>query len=237
MSTPKSSKEQSFADQIAGTISAAEHALITPASRQYRDLLNELATGLSTQGVGAHISRSADPRRLGLYLHPRYRPARGSLMLSFFLDGEEIVAAGAVPKRLGDVQELKQFLLNFVTIPAFLESMETLRAMEKESVEARLGVSADRAFAVGDVIVAVAAKDQEHFAQAEVGTETTIEVSRVSFPGNAAWAKDRRYQVLDSAGIVARIGRIVPKGTKLSITGVKIQTSLVAPVGAGEDDF
>lgn len=209
----------SFADKVKNAVTAAEQAAETPPARLYRDVLDQLAHGLRELGVGARIDGSRDPRKFGLYLHAPYRPQRGSLMLSFFIDGDKVVVSGESPRTIESPEELERWLLDFVQLPAFVESVSTLREEADQPMEARLRVATGVAFTKGDLVVAVSPADQRLLAEAAPGAEVTLDVARVEFPGNAPFADPPEYKVLDSAGLVVSIESAERVGDKLRIKG------------------
>jgi hypothetical protein len=209
----------SFASKVKSAVTTAERGAETPSALRYCAVLDELAKGLEELGIGARIDGSRDPRKLGLYLHAPYRPQGGSLMLNFFLDGDKIIVSGESPKTIQSPEELERWLLDFVQLPAFVESIRTLREEAERPMEARLRVATGVAYAKGDLVVAVAPADQRTLAEAAVGTEVTLDVARVEFPGNAPFADPPEYKVLDSAGLVVNIESATRVGDKLRIKG------------------
>lgn len=211
----------SFADQVKMAVADAENAADTEPARRYRAVLDELASGLGQLGAGARLLGGQDPRKLALYLHAPYRPQRGSPMLAFFFDGEDVVVSGENPTRIRTPEELERWLLQFVKLPAFVESLRMLREEANLPVEARLRVDAQVAYAKGDVVVVVSPADQKMIAEAEAGAAVELEVERVEFPGNAQFADPPRYAVLESAGIFVDVERAEHAGDKLRIRGVR----------------
>ena len=140
-------------------------------------------------------------------------------MVTFFLDGDKVVVSGETPKTLETPEELERWLLDFVQLPPFVESIRTLREEEAHPVEARLRVASGVAYAKGDVVVAVAAADQKMLAGAAVGTEVTLTVARVEFPGNATFADPPEYEILDSAGLVVHVDHAARAGDNLALKG------------------
>lgn len=215
----------SFAAKVKTAVEAAQHGAETEPALRYRAVLDQLAEGLAELGIGARITGSRDPRKLGLYLHASYRPERGSLMLSFFLDGDKIIVSGESPKTIGSPEELERWLLDFVKLPAFVESISTLREEAEQPMEARLRVATGVAYAKGDLVVAVAPADQRMLAETAVHAEVTLDITRVEFPGNAPFADPPEYKVLDSAGLVVNIESATRIGDKLRIKGRRAATA------------
>lgn len=140
-------------------------------------------------------------------------------MLSFILDGDDIMVVGESTVRIQDPDELQRRLLEFVRLPNFIESIRTLREEANVPVEARLRVDVRMPYAKGDVVVAVSPTDQETLANAAPGSTVELEVERVEFPGNAPFADPAHYAVLDSAGLLVEVQKADPIEGKLGITG------------------
>jgi hypothetical protein len=209
----------SFASKVKAAVTTATAGSETNAGQRYRTVLDELATGLQELGIGARIEGSRDPRRLGLYLHAPYRPQSGSLMLSFFLAGDDLIVSGESPETMKSAEDLERWLLEFVKLPAFVESIRTLREAAERPVEARLRVATGVTYAQGDVVVAVDPVDQKTLFEAADGAEVPLDVTRVEFPGNAQFADTPEYKVLDSSGLVLNIESCARVGEKLRIKG------------------
>jgi hypothetical protein len=209
----------SFADQVQAAVETAESSADTERAQRYRAVLNELCAGLERLGVGARINPLGDPRRFALFVHAPDRPQRGSLMLTFFVDEDAIVVSGETPTRIEAPEALERWLLDFVKLPAFVESIRALREAASEPVEARLRVNQERAYAKGDVLVEVSPTDQRKLAEATAGARVELEVERVEFPGNAQFTTAEHYPVLDSAGLVVNVDSVTQAGEKLRVVG------------------
>lgn len=217
----------SFIDEIKSAINKAEHGGMTEPAGTYRAILDELVEGLKGKGVGARIIVSPrDPRQLILYLHPLYRPNPGSPILRVFLDGKDVVVPGENPTRIETPEALKRWLLQFVTLPSFVESLHTLRDKTDEPVEARLCINPEMAYMKDDMLVAVTPEDQKKLAEVaenalrEADTRIELVVERVVFPGNAEVDEKTKYAYLDSAGYGVAVESVTPVGDKLLIRGV-----------------
>ncbi len=208
----------SFADEVTKAVTDAETAAPT---NPYRAVLEDLAKGLRQLEIGADITTGKDPRRLRFTIAPRHRPARSSLMLSFFIDGDALLVFGESQRRMNTPTALEEYLLEFVKLPAFLESIKILREQADEPVEARLRASEDLPFMRTDVLVEVKPEDQKRIAEATPGSEMKLDVARIEFPGNATFADPAAYKVLDSAGYRVAIGSATTNGEVLSIRGTR----------------
>ena len=194
----------SFADTVKATVDSVDKLPQSTPAQAYLKVLNELANGLSQTGIGAAIVPGRDPRRSTLYLHPMHRPNTGFHMLVFHLSEDAIVVSGEEPTRITTPEALQDWLLDFIKLPAFRESMAILRDRATQPVDARLCVGDSKNFTRGDVLVMVQPEDQVRL-DAAPGTVLTFEVERMNFPGNAPIDPSVTYTELDSAGLVMRV--------------------------------
>ncbi|MBK6532926.1 MAG: hypothetical protein IPF99_26050 [Deltaproteobacteria bacterium] len=151
----------SFVDEVKSAIQGVERTQSTHPAFALLAVVRDLAEGLSDESVRAVARGMGDPRRVGLYLHPAHRPQRGQYLLTFFFDGEGVTVSGEKSIRYTDPEGLKKWLIDFVTLPAFIESLQILREEATRPVEARLRRSAALAYSQGDVMVEVSAADQK----------------------------------------------------------------------------
>ena len=115
----------------------------TPA-QAFRAVLEELAHGLAQTGVGAEIRSGRDPRQMSLYLYPSHRPNAGSHMLMFSLRDGAIIVSGREPTSLATPTELETWLIEFIKLPAFAESLSILRERATHLADREQGVPCDR---------------------------------------------------------------------------------------------
>ena len=209
----------SFAEQVQAAVASAEGAAHSEPALRFRAVLDEFETGLNGLGVGAHIRPGRDSRKLTLYLYPPHRPARGNLMLSFFLEGESIVVLSEGSTSLETPEALQQWLLRYVQLPAFVESLGALRQEAQVPVEARLRVDRQASHAVGDVVVAVSPEDQEKLDVATKGSDVELVVARIDFHSNGEYAEGTVYVLLDSAGLILSVESVELVGDKLRVKG------------------
>lgn len=209
----------SFAEQIRAAVTTAKGVVDTESSQRFRAVLDELVVGLRDLGVGARIQPGRDARKLSLYLHPAHRPSRGNLMLTFLLDGERIMMSGEKPTWLYSPDELQGALLRYVQLPAFLESLDTLREQAALPVEARLRVDRQESHVLGDIVVAVSPEDQARLDATPQGSNVELAVERIDFPGNGSYKHDTAYLLLESAGLFVDVERVEPAGDKLLVKG------------------
>jgi hypothetical protein len=143
-------------------------------------------------------------------------------MLTFFFDGDALIASGDRPTRLPERDLLEAYLLEFVKKPAFMESLAILREEAALPVEAQLRVNGDGRQDGQDVVVVVTARDQEALDALAIGTSAALDVERAEFPGNPPFMAQQPYALLDSAGVVVRIQNSALSGLKLAIQGTRI---------------
>lgn len=210
----------SLADEVKAAFKAPppeEHA-------QFRKLLDEFVTALGELGIGARLDPSIDPRRLNLTVYPLYRPGRGSSILTFVFGPGSIVIPGDPHREFRAPDAFSAALVDFVRLESFKESVAILREEATRPVEGRLFVKANRTLSKGDVMVEVAAADQERLFKALPDSQETLEVARIDFPGNATFAEPPKYELLESAGLLLAsltatrtADRLVLSGTRLKV--------------------
>ena len=140
-------------------------------------------------------------------------------MLTFFLDGEGVNVVGEGSTSLKTPEELQQWLLRYVQMPTFVESVRTLREEAERPVEARLRVDSGASHAAGDVVVAVSPEDQEQLHVAEKGAPLELRVERIAFPGNGQLDEGRQYALLESAGLFLTVTEVEAQGNTFMIKG------------------
>ena len=212
----------SFAEKLIAAVKTAEAGTETEPGKPFRAVLEQFVATLRKLGIGARLDSLADPRKLGVWLYPEHRPSRGSLMLTFFFDGDAIIAFGDSPTRLPEPDLLEAWLLEFVKKPAFIESLATLREEATLPVEAQLRVNADGRRHGQDVVVAVTARDQEVLHTLAIHAPASLKVERAEFPGNPQFMAQPAYALLDSAGVVVLIQNSTLSGPKLAIQGTRV---------------
>jgi hypothetical protein len=213
----------SFAEKLVAAVKTAEAGTDTETGKAFRAVLEQFVDTLrGPLGVGARLDRRSDPRRLGVSIYPEHRPSQGSVLLSFFLDGDVIVAPGTPPDRLSTPEKLEEWLLNYVQAPTFIESLTFLREQATEPVEAQLQVNADARRHKQDMTVAVTAEQQQILGNLSIGAPVTLEVERIEFPGNPATLDPPSYARLVSAGIAVDVLSCAPAGAKVSVSGKRI---------------
>ncbi|WP_437718153.1 hypothetical protein WMF45_18120 [Sorangium sp. So ce448] len=200
----------------------AEAGTDTEPGKPFREVLEQFVNTLRKLGIGARLDPLADPRKLGVWLYPEHRPSRGSIMLTFFFEGDAIIASGDSPTRLGEPELLEAWLVEFVKKSAFIESLAVLREEARQPVEAQLRVNADGRGHAQDVIVTVSACDQEALDALTIGAQASLDVERAEFPGNPQLMAQPAYALLDSAGLVVRVVSSTLNGAKLTIQGTRV---------------
>ena len=156
--------------------------------------LRDLAEALNARGVKADVRTSEDGRRYHLLLWPPHRPAyRSSLITMQVSRGRAIVANDQTTQWFTTAEEVTRWLETFVQTPAFRVSLENLRGMAREPVDARL----ERANGMA-TLVGVPPTLQEELDRLPVGSERELHLELNDgepIPDAAALHR------LDSAGV------------------------------------
>ncbi len=211
-----------FAEKLIAAVKTAEAGTDTEPGKPFRKVLEQFADTIRKLGIGARLDALGDRRKLGVWLYPAHRPNRGSLMLTFFFDGDAIIAPGDSPTRLADPEILEAWLVEFVGKSAFIESLDLLREQATQPVEAQLRVHADGRRHEQDVIVTVSARDQEVLDNLTTGSLAMLDVERTEFPGNPPISATPIYTLLDSAGLKVSVTNSHPNGAKLEVQGTRV---------------
>lgn len=211
----------SFAEKLLEAVRAAEAGAEPDPGQPFLGVLEQFVDTVGKLGVGARLDRFPDPRKVGVWLYPAHRPARGSYLLRFVFDGDAVIASGGAPTTIFEPADLEEWLLVFVKTPAFRESLDVLKEQATLPVEAKLWVQDDGLRDALDVLVAVTPVDQEVLDLAAPSAPVSLDVQRINFPGNPPFAAEPRYAVLDSAGLRVRITRCVANGAALTIEGAR----------------
>jgi hypothetical protein len=212
----------SFAEKLIAAVKTAEAGAATESGTPFRAILEQFVDTLRGLGIGARLDSLGDPRRLGVWLFPKHQPGRGSLMLTFFFDGDAVIASGENPTRLTEPDLLEVWLVEFVRLPAFIESLGILREQAALPVEAQLRVNIDGRQHERDMIVSVSATVQETLDTLAIGAPASLEVERTEFPGNPQFVTGLTYALLNSAGVTVRIQTSVVNGSKLTMQGTRV---------------
>jgi len=163
---------QDFREMLTAA-SAEEPAKTWPATRwdrilgEFREWLNEAYGNF----LKASLTDSAAPRVRHVKLWPRGRRNAQSIMLSVYVTETSVRVLGEETPELKMEEDFKQYLADFVRLPAFHASLESFRQLASEPVEGVLRVGADRSKALlADVAVNVPPDQQHRLADA---AETT----------------------------------------------------------------
>jgi hypothetical protein len=211
----------SFADTVKQAVESIEKEPKSTPAQAFLEVLHELARGLGQAGVGAEIRPWRDPRKSSLYLFPPHRPSMGSHLLMFSLAEGAILVSGETPTLLRTPNDLEAWLLGFIKLPAFVESLSILRERASEPVEARLCEFKAPRVSRSDVLVQVKPEDQVRI-DAAGDASIVVDVAREEFPGNAPLDSALEYSLLDSAGLLVNVTKIDVRGDFATITGTRI---------------
>lgn len=201
----------------------------------FLDVLHELAEGLTSDRVGAAITRGGARGRYYLTLWPHTLPARRQLMLSFWLSTHSIRVFVEPPREFDDADSFEKWLADFVTSPAFLESLEILGETTLLPTQAYLRAQSPGQLSREDVIVEVAPEVQKTLVEVTDGSAVEIRVALASLAGAAMFDPKRTYVSLESSGVHVEKLRIDQAAAGiLTIRGIK---RLEPDLQAELDDF
>jgi hypothetical protein len=224
----------SFADLIRQRVQTGLQGTESAAG-PFLDVLHELAEGLTSDRIGAAITRGGVRGRYYLTLWPRTLPARRQLMLSFWVSTRSIRAFVDPPKEFEDADSLRTWLADFVASPAFLESLEILGEATLLPTQGYLRARRTGQLSREDVIVEIAPEVQRALVEHEEGSAVELTVALASTIGAGTFDPQRTYVSLQSSGVRVDEIRIDPAATGiLNIRGVK---RLEPDLRAEFDDF
>jgi hypothetical protein len=188
----------------------------------FLDVLHELAEGLTSDRIGAAITRGGVRGRYYLTLWPHTLPARRQLMLSFWVTTRSIRVFVEPPVEFDEAERLGSWLADFVTSPAFLESLEILGEATRLPTQGYLRARSTGQFSREDLIVEIAPEVQKVLVDEADGSAVEISVALGSTIGAGAFDPKRTYVSLESSGVRVQELRIDPAaGGILNIRGIK----------------
>jgi hypothetical protein len=201
----------------------------------FLDVLHELAEGLTSDRIGAAITRGSVRGRYYLTLWPHTLPARRQLMLSFWVSTRSIRVFVEPPREFDDADSLGRWLADFVTSPAFLESLEILGEATLLPTQAYLRAQSTGQLSREDVIVEIAPEVQKALVEGADGSPVEISVALASLTGAGTFDPKRNYVALESSGVHVEELRIEQAAVGiLTIRGIK---RLEPDLQAEFDDF
>ncbi len=211
----------SFANLIRDRIEVGLKAGDEQTNPLYQTLV-ELAEGLSSDSVGAAITQGGVRGRYYLTLWPRTLPARRLLMLSFWVSDKEVRIFVDPPLAFAERDQLESWLVEYVSSPALLESLEELRDLVKRPTEAYLRTETADRLSPNDLAVEIAAADQRYLVEQPEGAAVELDVTISSGPGAGSFDQQQEYICMESGGvrIDALKGEQVKDGL-LRVGGVK----------------
>lgn len=147
----------------------------------FLNVLHELAEGLTSDRVGAAITRGGVRGRYYLTLWPHTLPARRQLMLSFWVSTRSIRVFVEPPMEFDDADTLGKWLADFVTSPAFLESLEILGEETRLPAQAYLRAHSTSQLSREDVIVEITPDVQKTLVEVADGSALQERQQRTEF--------------------------------------------------------
>lgn len=198
-----------FKDDIREVVTDAHAANAPDAANPFLQVATELAEALTTDRVVADLVPSkTNARRLTLRLTPRFQPARGVLILPFWIEpGFVIVAAESTP-RFDNRGGFEDYLRDFVRTTAFKDTLIELANQAAQPVEAYLRTLAPDAIARDDLLVESSPETQQALGGAAEGQPVDVELVLSSFPGAGTYREGVTYRFLNSAGLIVAVTRV-----------------------------
>lgn len=187
----------SISQEIRDAVRAARDAAETRPGDPFKQVLEEVAVGLSDESIEARLT-SGSGGRWTLWLSPAHRPGRAAAMVTVVISssGAEVLLH---PKRTAaKPEELAEILKGLVTTPDFLESMAAIGALAQQPVEGFLRLS-PRTVSREDLMVEVSPSQQSYIAE-NLGRDISLRLRIADLPGAGAFKPGARYKVLESGG-------------------------------------
>lgn len=168
---------------------------------EFEAVLDNFARALEEAGIYARWSPTVSGRRR-LSVAPKYQPGRASSMLSVAFDHEGAEVFVNPPRRAKSADELTQILNDFLSLPAFQETIDELLEQAKSPVE---GFLRQRPMTIsrGDVMFEIPPAMQESLANAAEsgsGQQVSLIVNISTFVGAGTLVEGAKYVRLESAG-------------------------------------
>lgn len=184
-----------FADLIRQRVEAGRGTADGP----FLDILHELAEGLTlTKRIGAAITHGVRGKHY-LTLWPRSHPAKRRMVLAFWVSPHSIVIFTEPRQEFADVDNLRNWLVDFVVRPKFLEGIEALEELAREPAEGYLRAQVIGQFTHNDVAVEIDPNVQSALVEQDEGSHVDITVRHGPTPG--AFDPQRSYVALESSGV------------------------------------
>lgn len=215
----------SISQEIREAVRAARAASETQPGNPFKQVLDEVARGLTDDSVQADFT-SSPGGRWTLSLAPAHRPARSVPMLSVVISsiGADLMVE---PKRSAATPaELAEMLKEFVTKSEFIESLQTIGELSKQPVEGFLRM-APRTVSREDLMLEVPPEKQREIADA-VDKDISLHLRIADFRGAGTFKAGTPYKVLESAGFSVMLTQEVEKnadGTLLIVGHVGLSSA------------
>ncbi len=167
--------------------------------KEFEAVLESFAAALREFKIDAFWSDTRSGRHR-LSVAPKYQPGRASSMLSVAFDHEGAEVFVNPPRRAKNVDELTRILNDFLSLPAFQETIDELLEQAKFPVE---GFLRQRPMTIsrGDVMFEVPPDQQKGLAEAAAaGTCVDLTLNVSTFVGAGVVSPDIAYVRLESAG-------------------------------------
>lgn len=207
----------SVSQEIRDAVRAAREAAVTQPGDPFKEVLDQVAIGLTDEFVEARFS-SGPGGRWTLWLSPAYRPGRASPVLTVLIGHSNAEVLLQPKQSAATPEELAKILKRFVTMPEFIESLAAIAELVSQPVEGFLRV-VPQSVSRDDLMVEVSPDQQKDIASG-LGQDITISLCISGFPGAGTFKPDVTYKVLEAAGFSVSLSGVTlhDKG-KLRLVG------------------
>jgi len=216
----------SISQEIRDAIRAARTASATRPDDPFKQVLEEVAQGLTDDTVEARFT-SAPGGSWTLRLSPAHQPGRSATMLEVVIStmGAQVLVR---PEQFAKTPaELADILKKLVTSPAFLESLEEVAKLSTQPVEGFLRM-APRTVSREDLMLEVPPEVQRELAE-RVNSEVALRLRIADSPGAGKLKSGARYSVLESAGFSVTLSEEVAQEADGALRIIGRVTLTVAP--------
>jgi hypothetical protein len=195
----------SISQEIRDAIRAARDAAATRPGDPFREVLDQVAVGLTDESVEARLA-SGPGGRWTLWLSPAYRPGKATPVLTVVIGPSHTEVLLQPNQSAANPEELAEILKRFVTTPDFLESLAAIAEVANQPVEGFLRV-VPRSVSRDDLMVEVSPDQQKDIA-GKLGQDITLSLRISDFPGAGTFKPDAAYKVLEAAGFSVSLSSV-----------------------------
>lgn len=190
-----------FSDLIRGRVQAEMEGRGVPEGPFLR-VLQELAQGLASEEVGAAITRGSFEPRFYLTLWPRTLPAMRQLMLAFWVTSRSVRVFVDPPQEFHKVREFRSWLADYVTNPAFIETLRTLVEASRQPVEGYLRARGSGQLSREDVVTYITPDEQKKLVDLAGGAPVSFMAKISDKAGVGEFDANRQYVAFECSGVI-----------------------------------